>query len=135
MKKLLSIYTPPFAFNLATFTLRAVLGTLMIPHGYDKLVHFSAYRAQFMNFLGMGSTLSLGLVVLAEFFCSIFLIMGLFTRLASAILLIEMLVVVIKAHHNDVFGEGEMGMLFLAGYMGVLLLGAGKASLDGMLGR
>lgn len=135
MKKLISIAYTDFSFNLATFILRVSMGVLMIPHGYDKLVKFSEYKRDFMNFLGIGPTLSLALVVFAEFFCSVFLILGLFTRPVVAILIIAMLVAVIKAHNGDIFGDGEHGSLFLAGYLAILLVGPGKASLDGILGK
>jgi putative oxidoreductase len=107
MKILSTAYTD-FSFNLATFAIRLALGILMIPHGYDKLVHFTQYKKDFMNFLGIGSTLSLALVIFAEFFCSVFLIMGLFTRVVASILLIEMFVVVLKAHNADIFGTVSM---------------------------
>ena len=135
MKKLLSTSYTNISFNLATLILRICLGILMIPHGYDKLVNFAAYKKDFMNFLGTGPTISLALVVFAEFFCSIFLIMGLFTRLVVVVLIIEMLVVIIKSHDMKIFADGEHGALFLAGYLAILLLGAGKASLDGILGK
>ena len=107
----------------------------MVPHGYNKLVNFAKYQKEFMNCLGMGSTTSLILVVFAEFFCAIFLAMGLFTRLAAGILAIVMAVAVFKAHNGAVFGDGEMGMLYLGGFLTILLLGGGKASLDGLLGK
>lgn len=135
MKKLISTAYTDLSFNLATFILRVSLGALMIPHGYDKLVNFAKYKGDFMNFLGLGPTLSLGLTVFAEFFCSVFLIMGLFTRPVVAILIIAMLVAVFKAHNGDIFGDGEHGSLFLAGYLAILLVGPGKASLDGILGK
>lgn len=135
MKKLISTAYTDLSFNLATFILRVALGVLMIPHGYDKLVHFAQYKKDFMNFLGLGHTISLALVIFAEFFCSVFLIMGLFSRAVAAILLIEMAVVVFKAHNGQVFGDGEHGMLYLAGYLAILLVGPGKASLDGILGK
>lgn len=135
MKKLISTAYTDLSFNLATFILRVSLGALMITHGYDKLVNFAKYKGDFMNFLGLGPTLSLGLTVFAEFFCSVFLIMGLFTRPVVAILIIAMLVAVFKAHNGDIFGDGEHGSLFLAGYLAILLVGPGKASLDGILGK
>lgn len=135
MKKLISTAYTDLSFNLATFILRVSLGALMIPHGYEKLVNFAKYKGDFMNFLGLGPTLSLGLTVFAEFFCSVFLIMGLFTRPVVAILIIAMLVAVFKAHNGDIFGDGEHGSLFLAGYLAILLVGPGKASLDGILGK
>lgn len=135
MKRLISTHYSGFAFNLATFVLRVTLGVLMVPHGYNKLVNFTKYQKEFMNFLGIGSTTSLILVVFAEFFCAVFLAMGLFTRLASGILAIVMAVAVFKAHNGAVFGDGEMGMLYLGGFLSILLLGGGKASLDGLLGK
>lgn len=135
MKKLISTGYSDFSFNLATFLLRLGMGLLMIPHGYDKLIRFAEYKKDFMNFLGLGSTISLALVIFSEFFCSVFLIMGLFTRLVTAILMIEMFVVVFSKHQGQVFGEGEHGMLFLTAYLCIILLGPGKASLDGILGK
>ena len=135
MKKLISTGYNDFSFNLATFILRIGLGVLMIPHGYDKLVHFMQYKKDFYNLLGMGSTVSLAVVVFAELFCSVFLIMGLFTRVIAAILAIEMTIVVFSEHHGQVFGEGEHGMLYLTGYLAIVLLGPGRASLDGILGK
>jgi putative oxidoreductase len=135
MKKLISTGYNDFSFNLALFILRIGLGVLMIPHGYDKLVHFMQYKKDFMNFLGLGSVVSLAIVVFAELFCSVFLIMGLFTRVIAALLIFEMLVVVFNAHQGQIFGDGEHGMLFLTGYIAILLLGPGKASLDGILGK
>lgn len=88
-----------------------------------------------MNFLGIGPAVSLALVVFAEFFCSIFLIMGLFTRLVVAVLIIEMFVVIIKSHNADIFGTAEHAALFLSGFFTILLLGAGKISLEGILGK
>jgi putative oxidoreductase len=135
MKKLLSTKYSAGAFNTAMLLLRLAVGLLMIAHGYDKLVHFSQYQAKFMNFLGLGTTVSLALVVFAEFFCSIFLILGLFTRLSAIPLIITMAVALVKAHKADFLGEGEMATLYLACYAVLLILGPGKISVDGMTGK
>lgn len=135
MKRLISTHYSAWAFNLATFVLRVTLGVLMVPHGYNKLVNFAKYQKEFMNFMGIGSTASLILVIFAEFFCAIFLVMGLFTRLAAGILAFVMAVAVFKAHNGQVFGDGEMGMLYLGGFLSILLVGGGRASLDGLLGK
>jgi putative oxidoreductase len=135
MKKWLGTQYSNWAFNLSMFLLRGGMALLMIPHGYDKLVHFSSYKKDFLSFLGMGGAVSLALTVFAEFFCSIFLAMGLFSRIAVIPLIINMLVIVFKAHHADIFGEGEHGSLFLIGYIVLLLCGPGKASVDGIMGK
>ena len=135
MKKLLSTSYPAWAFNIAMLLLRIGMAVLMIPHGYDKLVNFASYKKDFINFLGLGSTVSLALVVFSEFFCSIFVLLGLFTRLATIPIIISTSVAVVHAHNLDIFGDGEHGSLFVVGLIVILLCGPGKASLDGISGK
>lgn len=135
MKKLLSTGYTDWAFNIAMLVLRVGLGLMVLPHGYDKLVHFAAKKNTFMNFLGMGSTVSLSLSLFAEFFCAIFVIIGLFTRFTVLPLVIGMSVAVFKAHDAAIFGGGEKAALYLTGFLAILLVGPGKASVDGMMGK
>ncbi len=120
-------------FNVALLILRVGMGILLIHHGYDKLIHFSQTKSQFISFLGLGSTVSLSLSIFAEFFCSLLVIFGLFTRLAAIPIVINMTVAVWKAHNLDVFGDGEHAALFAVGFLGIALLGAGRYSVDGMV--
>jgi putative oxidoreductase len=135
MKKILSVSCSDWAFNLGMLILRLGAGTLIIPHGYNKLVHFAEKKSSFMNFMGMGSTLSFSLVIFAEFFCGMFIILGLFTRLTVLPLVIAMSVALFKAEHGDIFGNGERAALFLTSFLVILLCGPGKASVDGVIGR
>ncbi len=114
---------------------RLALGILMMDHGYDKLIHFSEYSHQFINFLGMGKTLSLALVVFAEFFCSLFLILGLFTRLATIPLIITMCVVIFSINNGKVFMQHESPALYLTGFLVLLIIGPGRISVDSMIGK
>ena len=99
-------------------------------HGYDKLVHFSTYKPKFINFLGIGQGTSLCLAIFAEFFCALFIVLGLFTRLAAIPLIIGMCVALFKAHNGDFFGDGEMATLYLGAFLTLLLVGPGRASID-----
>jgi putative oxidoreductase len=135
MKKLLSTGYTDWAFNIAVLVLRTGLGLMMLPHGYDKLVHFAAKKNTFINFLGIGSTFSLSLSLFAEFFCAMFVIIGLFTRFTVLPLLIGMAVALFKAHDAAIFGGGEKAALYLTGFIAIFLLGPGKASVDGMMGK
>ncbi len=135
MKKLLSTKYSAGAFNTAMLLLRLGFGILMMMHGYQKLVNFGSLQHSFMNFLGLGSTISLALVVFAEFFCSLFIILGLFTRAATIPLIITMLVVIFKVNNSDVFLKNENAPLYLLGFLILLLLGPGKISVDSMTGK
>ena len=130
MKKFLSVNYSNTAFNIAMLLLRVSAGVLMMAHGYNKLVHFTEMKAKFMNFLGLGSTLTLCLVIFAELFCSMFLVIGLFSRLVVIPLIINMSVALLKAHNGDVFGQGEKAAIFLFCYIALLLCGPGKISVD-----
>jgi putative oxidoreductase len=135
MRKLLSTKYSAGAFNTAMFVLRLGLGILMMMHGYDKLVHFGAKQNSFMSFLGLGGTISLALVVFAEFFCSLFIILGLFTRLATIPLIILTCVIIFKVNHNNIFIDYENAPLYLTGYLVLILIGPGRVSVDSMTGK
>lgn len=135
MKRILSTKYAPGAFNFTMFVLRLGLGVLMLHHGYDKLIRFNTMKYSFINFLGMGSTLSLTLDVFAEFFCSIFLILGLFTRLAVIPILIAMSVALFQVHHGQLFGAGERAAIYIACSIAILFCGPGRISVDGMIGK
>jgi putative oxidoreductase len=135
MKKLLSTKYSAGAFSTAMLVLRLGVGILMLMHGYTKLMKFSTMKNDFMNFMGIGSTMSLALVVFAEFFCSVFLILGLFTRLATIPSIIATCVMVFMANKGDVFGKGELATLYLISYIVILFVGPGRASIDSMVGK
>jgi putative oxidoreductase len=135
MKKLLSISYSNWAFNIAMLLLRLGAGALIIPYGYSKLVHFAEKKDSFMNFLGLGSTLSLVLVIFAEFFCGMFVILGLFTRLTVIPLVIAMSVIVFKVNKGNIFGDKAEAALFLVCFLVILLCGPGKASADGLINK
>jgi putative oxidoreductase len=136
MKKLLSTKYSANALNVAMLLLRVVIGGLMLMHGYDKLMHFAEKsNVPVFNVFGIGSKVGLALVVFAEFFCSIFLILGLFTRLATVPLVIATAIMVFVTHKGEVTGDGEMAALYFVGYVVLLLIGPGKISVDGTMGK
>ena len=135
MRKLISTSYSEGAFNIALLLLRIIAGILLMHHGYDKLIHYNDPHNQFINFLGLGTTVSYTLAVFAEFFCALFVTIVLFTRLASIPIIITMFVALSRAHNWDYSGAGEMATLFLAAFLTILILGPGKVSVDGMTGK
>jgi putative oxidoreductase len=135
MNRFLSTKYSAGAFNFGMLVLRVVTGILLMSHGYSKLVQFSSLRFKFMNFMNIGSTASLSLIIFAEFFCGLLLILGLFTRFACIPIIIGMSVVVFIAAHGHIFAEGEKGAFYLAATITLLFLGPGKISVDGMIGK
>lgn len=133
--KFLSTKFSKGSFNFSMLLLRVATGVLLMSHGYAKLVKFEHMQDKFMNFAGLGTTLSLVLIVFAEFFCSIFVILGLFTRFACIPIMIGMIVVVFIASKGNIFHEGERGFLYLISTVVILLCGPGRLSLDSMMGK
>jgi putative oxidoreductase len=133
MKRLLSIRYSAGAFNFSMLLLRLSFGLLMIAqHGMDKLMHFADKSAGFYDPMNIGSKTSLILAIFAEVFCSIFVILGLFTRIAVVPLIILMCVAFFGAN-KGVVGTGELALLYLTVYVVLLLLGPGRVSVDGMI--
>lgn len=138
MKKLFSTSYSASSFNFGLLLLRLALGVLMAHSGYYKLTHFNEILngpQGFMNFMGLGASTSLALLVFAEFFCAILVALGMVTRLATIPLIIACSVALFKAHNSDVFGQGQLITLYLAGYITILFVGPGKISVDGMIGK
>ena len=123
--------------TLASFgllILRVGAGSLLIVnHGWGKLMNFSDRATRFSDPLHVGSPASLALVVFAEVFCSIAVILGLFTRLATIPLLIFFAVAIFIQHAADPFPEKEKAMLFAVAFLALLCLGGGRFAMDSWL--
>lgn len=120
--------------HIGLLILRVVAAIFMLVHGYPKVVQlFSDEPVQFANFMGMGPTVSLALSAFAEFLCAIFILFGLFTRIAAVPLVINMAVAAFYAHADDPFSVKEKALLFLLIFFFLLLTGAGKYSIDGYM--
>lgn len=117
-------------FSLALLILRVVASAYMLTHGWAKLTGFSDMSAQFPDPIGVGSTLSLALIIGAEFFASLFIILGLFTRLAAVPIVIAMSVAAFVIHSANPFNVKELALLYLVVYIFILMAGAGRYSLD-----
>ena len=118
--------------DLGLLWLRVTFGlTMAYLHGLPKLLNFSERADTFRDPLGIGSAPSLFLAMGAEFFCSLLLVLGLFTRAAALPLLFTMFVIVfIVQAGNDMSGSREVAVLFGLCYLTLMLTGPGKYSLD-----
>ncbi|GAA5522391.1 DoxX family protein [Aliifodinibius salicampi] len=135
IKKALSIHINSLTnSSLPILVLRLVAGfAIFFNHGLGKLGNVFSGNFQFGDPIGLGPTLSLILVAFAEGICGILVMLGLGTRLASAVLVINFIVIVFVAHAGDPFGDIEDAVLFLTIFITLTLLGGGKYSLDKIL--
>ena len=126
----------PLIIDLVLLVIRIFVGFAMLSHGYPKLQDLlSGEEIQFFSFLGLSDKTSLILAVFAEFVCSIFIILGLFTRFAVFFLIITMAVAGLIVHSGDTFQKREASLLYLSVYLMLFAFGPGKYSIDAMIGR
>ncbi|MHA6697871.1 DoxX family protein [Chryseobacterium sp. A301] len=134
MNFLTSIHTHPRVNDFILLVVRLFIGFGMISHGFPKIMKLSSGEPiEFYNFLGLGSEFTLGLCVFVEVVCSIFVILGLFTRGALLFLIALTAVISFVVHGGDLFSDQEMGLLYLSIYLLLMAFGPGKYSIDGMI--
>ena len=129
--------------GMAPLALRIPVGIIFIAHGAQKLFGaFGGYglegTGQFMASLGMPAGYLMALLAgSAEFFGGIALLIGLLVRPASAVLAFTMLVAIFTVHisHGLFMSNNgyEYALSLLAVSVSLLISGAGRFSLDGIL--
>src|SRR5262245_22090434 len=82
----------PAGFDLAMLVLRVGFCGLLAKHGLDKLLNYSTAVTQFPDPLGIGQANSLNGAIACELVFSLIVLVGVFTRLATIPLIINMLV-------------------------------------------
>ncbi|NJN35127.1 MAG: DoxX family protein [Saprospiraceae bacterium] len=120
--------SPDFNKNTADWALlilRVGISLLMLRYGFTKFNKILTSDFGFADPIGLGEKTSLFLAVFAEFFCSILLILGLFTRAALVPLITTMLIAFFIIHKNDDFNMREHPLVFLLPYITIWLMGAG----------
>jgi putative oxidoreductase len=130
--------------------IRIILGLSFMVHGAPKLFSAAAHQS-FQGYLAqMGvpaPTLMAWVVGVVEFFGGAALVLGLFTWLAAALLIIEMLVALFMVHlpagfevvqikgmsdRGPIFGQPgyELNLIYIAGLLALFLGGPGPLSVD-----
>ncbi len=122
-------------------------GLILLGHGLSKIQMLMAGNfEQFPDPIGWGSTMSLIGATFAEGVCSALIILGLFTRIASIPLIINMSVAALMVHaHDPIFPQhinnvggynvlltpfNEYALLYGFAFLTILFQGGGAFSLD-----
>lgn len=120
--------------DIILFVVRVFVGFAMLSHGFPKLqMLLEGGKIEFYDFLGLGPLVTLILTVVAEFACSILLILGLFTRISLGFLIFTMVIAAFVVHGADPFEKREMSLIYLSVYLLLMAFGAGKVSVDHMI--
>ncbi|KFF23585.1 DoxX family protein [Chryseobacterium vrystaatense] len=120
--------------DIILLVVRVFIGFAMLSHGFPKLqMLLEGGKIEFYDFIGLGPLVTLILTVIAEFVCSIFLILGLFTRISLGFLIFTMIIAAFVVHGGDLFEKREMSLIYLSVYLLLMACGAGKVSVDHMI--
>lgn len=127
--------------DLGKLVLRLVLGILLLLHGVSKLTHGISGIEGMVAAHGLPAFLG-SAVYIGEVVAPILMIIGMYTRLAGVLVVINMLVALALVHGGHFFGLGSSGgwRLELQGFylfcgLAVALLGAGGYSVKGRSGK
>lgn len=134
MKRIFSTNVNSNSVNFWLFISRVAIGLFMLTHGIPKLQMLMSGNIKFADPFGIGATPSLILSFFAELVCSVLLILGLAVRLAAIPLMINMLVAILYAHSSQPFAKKELAVVYFLIFFGFLILGAGKYSVDHLIG-
>ncbi len=139
------------AASIGLLVLRLGIGGYLVTHGWGKLQMLVAGGAvRFGDPIGLGSTVSLALVTVSEFFCALMIVVGLATRFAAIPVVISMSVAAFVVHARDpwtmdtaaraFFGGAsktwfskEPALLYLIPFLSLAFTGGGKLSLDALI--
>jgi putative oxidoreductase len=130
MKKLFQ--TETFHADLSALLLRLTFGGVFVYYGFMKLSNYESMLGMFGDPIGLGSELSLILVIFAEFFCAIFVVVGLLTRLSVIPIFITMVVAFFIAHAKDPFHVKSLAFVFLCLSVVIFIQGSGRYSVDAL---
>jgi putative oxidoreductase len=121
--------------------LRLTVGLLMLSHGLHKLINGIDGISALIATNGWPSVLAYG-VYIGEIVAPVLIILGVLTRPAALIVVVNMILAIYLAHSHQLFQLTKTGgwflelqAFFLFGALCVALLGAGKFSLAGPRGR
>ncbi|RXJ98855.1 GntR family transcriptional regulator [Arcobacter sp. CECT 8986] len=123
--------------DLGKLLLRLTLAVLMLFHGYAKIKYGVSFVEGLLIKNNMPSFLAYGAYI-GEVLAPILIIIGYKTRLCALVIIINMIVAIFLAHPADMLKLSQVGAplletiyLYIFGYIAVILLGAGKISVDG----
>ena len=113
---------------------RIFFGALFFMHGLDKMMNFSQLSQTFPSVLGLGSYMTLMLSIFCEFACSIFLIVGMLTRIVLIPMIASMAVAFFDIH-DGFMPEGELSLIYLIVFIVLFITGPGRYSADYLIDR
>jgi len=117
--------------NIALLLIRIVFaGSMLYGHGLSKFNRLIEGDLSFANPIGIGEAPTLVLAVFSEFLAPLFILIGYKTKIFSFFPAATMFVAAFIVHLSDPFARKEKAILFLIGFIVIMMMGPGKYSID-----
>ena len=117
--------------NIALLLIRIVFaGSMIYGHGLSKFYRLVEGNLSFANPIGIGEAPTLVLAVFSEFLAPLFILVGYKTKIFSFFPAATMFVAAFIVHLSDPFARKEKAILFLIGFIVIMMMGPGKYSID-----
>jgi len=135
MKNFLKLSFIPLNTDLALLFIRIWFCTsLFVKHGIEKFTRFPQMVTHFPDPIHVGPTIGLSFALIADAICTVFIVLGLGTRLAACFVAFNLLVVFIFLHQFSFLKDhAELVYTYLGLSLFLILSGPGKYSLDNKL--
>jgi putative oxidoreductase len=116
-------------YNFAPLPLRIITGIGFMMHGLPKLLDISNTQNSFTN---MGLPPELAIIIgLLEFLGGLAILLGIFTRIAAGLLVINMIGAILQVKLAKGFiGGFELDLLYLAIMISLMISGPGNISIE-----
>jgi putative oxidoreductase len=109
--------------------IRVLVGIAFMAHGYPKLIDVPKTQG-FFGSIGLPPELAV-LIGLLEFIGGLVLLLGVLTRISSALLIADMIGAIFLVKISKGFvGGAELELLLLAGCASLLITGPGRISIE-----
>lgn len=138
-KRLLRMDIVPVRTGVGLLLLRVIaFGSMFLKHGTEKLFTFGKMAAHFPDPLHIGALPSLMFAMLSDGICTLLLVVGVATRWAALVVLVNLFVAWSLVHHfafldKATGGHGELIVVYMAAALAMLFCGAGPLSLDALM--
>ena len=107
---------------------------LVLAHGWPTFNGLlTGGGGDYPNPLGLGGKASMFLMVFAEFFCALFVVLGLYTRIALIPIIVGFFTAFFVFHSGDSFGSKELAFNYLVVFVLLFITGPGRFTISDLI--
>jgi uncharacterized membrane protein YphA (DoxX/SURF4 family) len=128
----MALPNPAPRIDAGLLVLRLTIGVLLLMHGISKVQHGIAWMSGRVSAVGLPTYVAYAVYV-GEILAPLLLIIGLWTRLAALVIVIDMIMAIFLVRQGDIGKIGmsggwaiELEALFLFGALAIALAGGGR---------